>query len=125
MPQREKMNPDKAVSPLPAGNGPWGGHHGCTHPVPPHGNSFLSSTELLNLYSLSLPGSLKICPVLMGEGLAWAGGGEDTATTGLEELMATLPWGRDQIHQWGEILVLPLLWRCLHLPQYFLTGNFS
>lgn len=97
------MNPDDALSPLPAGTGPWVRHHGCTHPIPPHGNSFLSSTDLLNLYSLSLPGSLKMSPVLMGEGLAWDGGGKDTATTGLEELMATLPWGRDQIHHWGEI----------------------
>lgn len=73
----------------------------------------------LHLYSLSLPGSLKMSPVLMGEALAWAGGGNGTATTGLEELMATLPWGRDQIHHWGDI---SHLWRCLHLLQYFLSG---
>jgi len=52
---------------------------------------FLSSVDLLNIYSLSLPGSLKISPSLTGECLAWDGAGNEAATTGLEELTPTLP----------------------------------
>lgn len=98
----------------------WVGHHGCTHHIPPCGNSpffFLTSIDLLNIYSLSLPGSLKISPSLMGVCLAWDGGGIEAATTGLEKLTATLPWGKEIKRISGgkfPTVVLPLLWRCLH-----------
>lgn len=116
------MDPDdwSVLCPSTAGNGPWVGHHSCTHHVPLCGSSFfffLSSVDLLNIYSLSLPGSVKISPSLMGVCLAWDGAGNEAATTGLEELTATLPWGKEVKHISGGKFPtpdLPLLWRCPH-----------
>lgn len=88
-----------------------------SHPV----GTFLSSIDLLNIYSLSLPGSLKISPSLMGMCLAWDGVGNEAVTTGLEELVATLPWGKEIKHISGgkfPALVLPLLWRCLQRSKH-------
>lgn len=70
--------------------------------MPPCGNSFLSSVDLLNIYSLSLPGSLKISPSLLGTCLAWDRAGSEDGTAGQEELTATFPWGKEIKHLRGE-----------------------
>lgn len=63
---------------------------------------------------LSLPGSLKISPSLMGVCLAW--GGNEAVTTELEEPTVTLPWGKEIKHitGWKFPAVLLLLWKDLH-----------
>lgn len=89
----------------------------------PGGDSFffLSSVDSLNIYSLSLPGSLKISPSLMGVCLAWDRAANEAATTGLEELTVTLPWGKEIKRISGGKFptpLLPLLRRRLHLSKH-------
>lgn len=97
------------------------GQHVCTHHVPRCGDSiFYKYIDLLNIYSLSLPGSLKISPSPVGARRVWDGVGNEAATTGLEEPPAALPWGNEISRVGGKNAEL---WCCLRFGDTSIMVN--